>query len=172
MTVKEEIDKFTHEVEEVLHEMEGVFHDVKEHMILSVRDYSLQIAFVLMGITSAILVIGTVYVWCFHHPKHSHAQDPSRSDKSQSELPVKPEQEHSGATDIVKSEIAQNADEERREDTPKESNDKVETTEDIAANKPEQNGQVRKRTTSSSINNNNSPVKSKIPVYRQKSKTS
>lgn len=161
-----EIDKFTHEVEEVLHEVEEVLHDVKEHMILSVRDYSLQIAFVLMGITSAILVVGTVYVWCFHHPKRLNRKDGGQLKQKQLE---RSDKDHSEHTDNVASERSQK--ENAQEESFEKSVDKAGKPEDDVAGNAEQNGQVRKRTTSSSVNNNNSPVKSKIPV-RQKSKTS
>lgn len=164
-----EIDKFTHEVEEVLHEVEEVFHDVKEHMILSVRDYSLQIAFVLMGITSAILVIGTVYVWCFHHPKTLNRKEAGHQKQPQLEHSDNADQDHPENTDNIESE--RNQEEKVQEEFLNESVEKAGKPEDDVAGNSEQNGQVRKRTTSSSVNNNNSPVKSKIPV-RQKSKTS
>lgn len=141
-----EIDKFKHEVEEVLHDVEEVFNDVKEHVILSVRDFSLQIAFILMGVTSMILVIGTVYVWCFHHPKNAHV--PER------EVNEFVSREQKSENDAQNTSIS-------RENS-------VESNSGIH----EQNGQVRKRTTSgSNANNNNSPVKSKIPV-RTKTKAS
>lgn len=139
-----EFNKFTHEVEEV-------FQEVKQHVILSVRDFSIQIAFVLMGITAAILVIGTVYVWCFHHPKHSDEHDENESESKSEKV-----------TDETK--------EKNEEDQDEKSSEKE-------AEKSEQNGQVRRRIPSSSSasntsvnNNNNSPGKSKIPV-RQRSVT-
>ncbi|KAL4226116.1 hypothetical protein ACF0H5_014103 [Mactra antiquata] len=154
MTIDEEISKFTHEVEEV-------FQEVKQHMIVSVRDYSIQIAFVLMGITTAILILGTIYVRCFHHPKRT-------SDKG-----IKAGKQKNGDTKGEKSK--DNSD--KIENKIVESEKLEEAEEKVVAlesEQIEQNGHVRKRTTSSStsasVNNNNSPVKSKIPV-RQKSVT-
>lgn len=138
-------------VEEVIHEVEEALNGVREHMILSVRDYSLQLAFILMTVTSVILVIGTVYVWCFHHPN-----------------PKLPNKELSASTSIETTEQSSsdsfsNGTSISRQNSGDEINESV---------KSEQYGQVTRRTSSSSWNNNNdSPVKSKIPV-RQKSKSS
>ena len=65
------MSKFTHEVEEK-------FHDVKEHVLLSVEHHGFLIAAALMGLTSAILLIGTIYVWCFHCG-HGHHEEQSNT---------------------------------------------------------------------------------------------
>ncbi|XP_060566431.1 uncharacterized protein LOC132725341 [Ruditapes philippinarum] len=174
MTVKEEFDKFKHDVEEVFHDVEEVFHDVKEHMILSVRDFSIQIAFVLMGITSAILIIGTVYVWCFHHPKRPKKSEDSKDHEHVEEHPSSEQADLPNHNHSVKSSSPKKKTRIPEREVKVEENHQ-EVFEEVAQKKEDsgisdQNG-VRQRTTTANANNNNSPVKSKIPV-RQKSRNS
>lgn len=73
--------KFPTDMNQLAHDVEDVLRDVREHVILSVEKYSMQIAFILMSITSAILVFGTVYVWCFHHPPKYNEDEKTQENK-------------------------------------------------------------------------------------------
>lgn len=61
---------FDEEIHKLQQELENKFRDVRDHVIVSVRNYSMWIAFLLMGVTSLILVIGTLIVWYRH--RHSN----------------------------------------------------------------------------------------------------
>ncbi|KAH3881400.1 uncharacterized protein LOC127880401 [Dreissena polymorpha] len=182
MTINDDIEKFKHGVEEAFHEVEEAFNEAKEHMILSVRNHSYMIALLLMSITSAVLVFGTIYVWCYHrghsfseeeYSKHVEAVDAAKMKKK------KPKTEKNET-------VSQNDDKNVEEVKSKESVQDVEklesldsTVQGIDSNPgkstvADNNGDVRQRKTSpgTSLNNNDSPVKSRIPVRRQKSKTS
>lgn len=100
---------------------------------MSVERYSLGIAFVLMAITTAILVIGTLYVWCFHHP------DSKKNTKQKSAKTHDNENEEDKSGQVV--------------------------------NSKESNGARKRIPSNNSVNNNDSPVKSKIPV-RMRTKSS
>lgn len=170
MTFEEGMNKFKHDVEEVFHEVEEAFHEVKEHMILSVRDYSFQIAFFLMAVTSAVLVIGTVYVWCFHHPKNPHADE---SEAKKSSKKDRHAENVIGSTNVLReNSVESNKNEQGGMEDEEETREQI--IPENEERKTDQNGQVeiRKRISSSSgVNNNVSPIKSKIPI-RMKSKSS
>ncbi|XP_052779063.1 uncharacterized protein LOC128216518 [Mya arenaria] len=160
MTFDENMNKFTHEVEEAFHDVEEVFRDVKDHMILSVRNHSYMIALFLMSLTSAILVFGTIYVWCFHrgHPyreDYQHIEEKNETEAADESANDQMQHKKKATSAIPRASPAS----------------------DVTANNDvsDQDGKVRKRVPSSSgssMNNNDSPVKSKIPVRRQTSKQS
>jgi len=160
-----ELNQFTHDVEEAFHDVEEAFQDVKEHVILSVRNHSYMIAIFLMSLTSAILVFGTIYMWCFHrgHPYHEedeHYQYPDDGHVRTGDITV------TRATPVTPTSAIPRA-------SP--TKPKVASASPKGGDTCEPNGEVRKRIPSStecSVNNNDSPVKSKIPVRRQKSKQS
>lgn len=175
-----------------------------------------------MTVTSAILVFGTVYVWCFHHGRPPRIEDESNGNVKESKKErksklarlTKRESRAEGHLNSSKSESSVTSDEinaDKNDVTLKA--DKANVNDVIPKAESElQNGGLRMRTgntsphiggsvsplvsgnagletsenadsefggntspgfgESSGGNNNNSPVKSKIPVRRQKSKQS
>lgn len=116
-----------------------------DSIILTVERHSFLIAFVLMGVTAVILIIGTAYVWHFHHHGNTYDDDPQALQSDQI------------STIMDDDHPSQDTENQEQSSETKEADKKV-----------------RKRRTSSSssgTNNNNSPLKSKIPV-RMKNKQS
>ena len=197
----EELQEFTHNVEEVFHDAGEVFQDVKEHVLLSVRSHTYMVAFSLMALTSAILVFGTIYVWCFHHGRphrteEGDAKAKKTTPKSKKESRLKqPKLKETRTIDSPKVEVPKTETSQSEEDdVRKEEADIDQKIQSNELKSESQNGEIRMRKYSENtdasfsspldnptensgnqspgVNNNNSPVKSRIPVFRQKSKQS
>ena len=75
------------EIKTLQEELGNKFHDVKDHVILTVRNNSMLVAYLLMGMTSLILVIGTLIVWYRH--RHSNRVNTEHSEKRESKVTTK-----------------------------------------------------------------------------------
>ena len=76
------------EIKTLQEELGNKFHDVKDHVILTVRNNSMLVAYLLMGVTSLILVIGTLIVWYRH--RHSNRRvNTEHSEKRESKVMTK-----------------------------------------------------------------------------------
>ena len=172
---------------------------MKEHVILTVEHHSLVIALALMALTTAVLLIGTLYMWCFHHPsKTKKTRSVTKEKKEKSENgskdingPQELEKEQNGEksevkdlvdeADVTEQEKKQNGEKSEEKDLVDEA-DVTKVLNEIQEDqqgvnkieeKEEKVSEVRKRipSNSSSVNNNESPVKSKIPIRRSTSRT-
>lgn len=186
-----EFKKFTHDVEEAFHDVEEVFQDVKDHVLLSVRSSTYMIAFLLMAVTAAILVLGTVYVWCFHHGRPHREQEEVKEKKETAQNAKSVSKKKSK----LKLPTVREKQKEREKDNSQEQevdivpqDKEIDKLEEKNSDSELQNGEIRQRSAYSSsepdspmsdagslspgANNNNSSAKSRIPVFRQKSKQS
>lgn len=177
-----------------------------------------------MTMTSAILVFGTVYVWCFHHGRpprienesNGNVKESKKERKSKLARLTKRESRAEGQLNSNKSEISVASDEINADnnDVTLKADKAIVSAAIPKVESESQNGGLRMRTGNTSLdvgggvsplvsgnassetsenadsefggntspgfgggsssggNNNNSPVKSKIPVRRQKSKQS